>query len=89
MAFSVEYREDARLALRELPSQRIRAAIARAVLDLADDPEPPGSDELWGDWAGHRRLPVLGVYRVVYRVDHRSRLVEIVRIGHRGSIYRR
>jgi mRNA-degrading endonuclease RelE of RelBE toxin-antitoxin system len=60
----------------------------RRIRALALDPEPPESEALPERWEGHRRLHVLGTLRVVYRVDHRARLIDVVKIGGRGSIYR-
>jgi mRNA interferase RelE/StbE len=31
----------------------------------------------------------VGDYRIVYRVDDTSRVVEVIRVGQRGSVYRR
>jgi mRNA-degrading endonuclease RelE of RelBE toxin-antitoxin system len=86
VAYSLEYTED---AARELArrSRRLQRVIVQAVLGLAIDPEPAASAPLYDDWEGHRRLRVQGTLRVLYRVNHRRRTIEIVKIGGRGSIY--
>jgi addiction module RelE/StbE family toxin len=86
VAYAFGYSEGATRELARRP-QRLRRAIARAVLGLTRDPEPPDSEPLYGDWEGHRRLRIVGTLRLLYRIDHRSRVIEIVRIGGRGSIY--
>ena len=86
MAYAFGYSEDAERELARRP-QRLRRAIARSVLGLTRDPEPPDSEPLYGDWEGHRRLRILGTLRLLYRVDHRRQTIEIVKIGGRGSIY--
>ncbi|MBI2203626.1 MAG: type II toxin-antitoxin system mRNA interferase toxin, RelE/StbE family [Candidatus Rokubacteria bacterium] len=86
MAFSIEYREDARRDLSRY-SRRLRKQITTAVNALVDDPEPAASAALWGDWAGHRRLHIAGMQRVIYRINYREYHIEIVAIGPRGQVY--
>ncbi len=31
----------------------------------------------------------VGVYRVIYRIEHARLIVEIIRVGHRREVYRR
>ena len=71
------------LALRNPIQNRIRAAIR----SLADDPVPPDSIPMRGKGAGLHRLRV-GSYRVVYRVQAERVRVLVIRIGHRGEVYR-
>jgi mRNA interferase RelE/StbE len=52
---------------------------------LADDPRPPGSENLSGEDRYRLRQ---GDYRVVYAIDDDRRIVEIVKIGHRREVYR-
>jgi mRNA interferase RelE/StbE len=71
------------LALRNPIQQRVRGAI-RA---LADDPTPAESIMMRGKGIGLYRLRV-GSYRVVYRVQAERVTVLVIRIGHRGEVYR-
>jgi mRNA interferase RelE/StbE len=71
------------LALRNPIQTRIRTAV-RA---LADDPTPPDSIAMRHKGAGLHRLRV-GNYRVVYRVQAERVRVLVIRIGHRGEVYR-
>jgi len=86
VAYSIVYSEGAKRELRRR-SQRLRLELTRRVQALASDPAPPESERLYGSWEGHRRLHVLGTLRVVYRIDHPVRAIDIVKIGGRGSIY--
>jgi mRNA-degrading endonuclease RelE of RelBE toxin-antitoxin system len=86
VAFSIEYTEDARRELAAYP-RRLRVQIQRAIRALAQDPHPAGSAATWGEWAGHRRLRVAGMQRVIYRIDYRVERIDIVAIRHRGQAY--
>ena len=53
---------------------------------LAQDPRPSASRKLRGEQNLWRIR--IGDYRVVYSVDDRQRIVDIVRIRHRREVYR-
>ena len=65
--------------------------VAFAVIDfitgpLLDNPRRVGAPlrgELEGIWSARR-----GTYRVLYRIDDENREVVVLRIGHRGDVYR-
>lgn len=71
--------------------ERLPEAVAFAVIDfitgpLLDDPRRVGAplrDELDGIWSARR-----GTYRVLYRIDDRSREVVVLRVAHRRDFYR-
>ncbi len=78
----------ARSARREM--EKIDHPMARRVLaeieKLSEEPRPAGCQKLRGGnslW----RLRV-GDYRIVYSVDDRSELVDVVAVGHRREVYR-
>lgn len=66
-------------------------SVAFAVIDLItgpllDNPRRLGAPlrgELEGVWSARR-----GTYRILYRIDEDNREVIVLRIGHRGDIYR-
>jgi mRNA interferase RelE/StbE len=63
-----------------------RPRIIAAIRQLANDPRPPGCRKLIGgtnDW----RIRV-GVYRVVYEIDDRAKILRINRVRHRREVYR-
>ena len=64
---------------------------ARRLLDrmegMSADPRPPGCEKL-AEVPDAFRVRV-GNYRIVYRVDDAARVVEVIRVGQRASVYRR
>jgi mRNA interferase RelE/StbE len=84
----------ARYELRIKPSvakdlRGIRKTDVRRILkrmrSLCDDPRAPGCEKLGGQDLYRVRQ---GVYRIVYAIDDTSVIVEVVRVGHRGEVYR-
>ena len=71
--------------LERLPKVYLAAA-ASALRDLG--PAPLAGKPLAGDLTGLRSRRV-GMYRIVYRFDPRSGVVEVVWIRHRREVYRR
>ena len=49
---------------------------------------PLKGERLSAEWQGLRRLRV-GRYRVIYAFDGERLLVLVVRVGHRGDVYRK
>lgn len=71
--------------LRGLPKADVRRILAR-IEALRDDPRAPGCEKLAGRSELHRVRQ--GVYRIVYTIDDDQVIVEVVRVGHRGDVYR-
>jgi mRNA interferase RelE/StbE len=74
-------------------SQRIRkldpgtrARLVARIEALGADPRPPGCVALQGA-QGLLRIR-MGDWRIVYRVEDKSLVVLIVRVGHRREVYR-
>lgn len=63
-----------------------RRRIARRIEALGTDPRPPGAEMLRGG-EGELRIRV-GDWRVIYVVHEGELLVLVIKIGHRGDIYR-
>ena len=83
--YAITFARSARRELEGLDAPFVRRAIPK-IEGLAHDPRPSGSRKLQGEqnlW----RLRI-GDYRVVYSVDDRQRVVDIVRIRHRREVYR-
>ena len=66
---------------------RDRNRIDAAILALEEDPRPRGVEKLSGGTDEYRVRA--GDYRVVYAVNDRERLVEVLRVAHRREVYRR
>ena len=71
--------------LRGLTKADVRRILAR-IEALRDDPRAPGCEKLAGGSELYRVRQ--GVYRVVYTIDDEQVIVEVVRVGHRGEVYR-
>lgn len=83
-SYDLRIKESAARELRKLPRKDL-LRIHRRVEDLAADPRPFGCEKLAGD-IGYRIRQ--GDYRIVYTIDDETRVVEIVKIGHRREVYR-
>ena len=90
-AYRLSLAPAARRALTEAPPAGLPMAVAAAVGEfvngaLLDNPHRVGKPltrELVGYHSARR-----GAYRVVYRIDENTRVVHVVRVDHRGDIYR-
>lgn len=76
-------------AAKELQAISDKATLSRLIekiKSLAAQPRPLGSEKL----AGRQNLYRVrqGNYRVIYSVDDKSRVVDVVKVGHRGDVYR-
>jgi mRNA interferase RelE/StbE len=70
--------------LRGIPPVDVRRILER-IETLRDDPRPAGSEKL----SSRERYRVRqGNYLILYTVTDSEVLVEIVKIGHRGDVYR-
>jgi len=83
--YAVMVARSARKELESLPSRVVERVLPRLDL-LAHEPRPSGCRKLSGGqnlW----RLRV-GDYRIVYSVDDRQQVVDIVAVRHRKDAYR-
>ena len=60
--------------------------VVRRIQGLAADPRPRGCEKLSAQEQYRVRQ---GDYRILYSVDDAEREVVVVKIGHRGEVYRR
>jgi len=82
--YSVRIKASAVKALKKI-ALKDRERVISAIDALAINPAAGGV--LKGEFAGLRRLRV-GDYRIVYEVNDGELLVLVIRIGHRGGVYR-
>ena len=76
-------------AAKELEAISDKATLTRMIEKirlLATQPRPSGSEKL----AGRPKLYRVrqGNYRVIYSVDDETRVVDVVKVGHRRDVYR-
>jgi len=76
-------------AAKEIQSILDKATLMRLiekVKSLATQPRPLGAEKLAGRPNLYRVRQ--GNYRVIYSVDDESRVVDVVKVGHRRDVYR-
>ena len=71
--------------LRGIPKADVRRILVR-IEALRDDPRAPGCEKLAGGSELYRVRQ--GTYRVVYAIHDEQVVVEVIRVGHRGEVYR-
>lgn len=85
MNYTLEISNAARREFRRLSiavQERLRAVID----SLADEPRPPGVRKLTHPPDTYRVR--VGSYRIVYEIDDSARLVRVIAVGPRHSVYR-
>lgn len=70
--------------LRGIPKADVKRILAR-IEGLRDDPRAPGCEKLSGAELYRVRQ---GMYRIVYEIHDERIVVEVIRVGHRGEVYR-
>ena len=75
-----------REAIKELKniSRRRRDAVLAALEEIKEDPfiAKPLTRELTGRFSYK-----IGVYRIIYKINKKDRIVEIITVGHRSTVY--
>ena len=82
--FELRVRPSVAKDLRGIPKTDVRRILSR-LQALADDPRAPGCEKLGGAELYRVRQ---GAYRIVYAIVDEVLVVEVIRIGHRGDVYR-
>lgn len=83
-SYAVEFRRSAVKELNDLASAGLGRVMSR-IRALGTNPRPEGSEKLTG--AEQYRVRQ-GVYRILYEIDDKQRIVTVVKIGHRRGVYR-
>lgn len=83
--FELRVRPSVAKDLRGVPKADVKRILARMEA-LRNDPRAPGCEKLSGAELYRVRQ---GVYRIVYQIHDEWVVVEVVRVGHRGEVYRR
>ncbi len=72
--------------LEKIEPKTLRRRLVAAIQALAADPRPLGCEKLAGAVTAYRVRQ--GDYRAVYTIDDKTRVVIVVKIGHRREVYR-
>lgn len=83
-SYSVLLKRSAAKELEGLPLKDRRRVAAR-IGALGDEPRPPGVEKISGQEKYRIRQ---GDCRVLYTIDDAALAVTVVKIGHRGDVYR-
>ena len=83
--YKIEISATAERQIRKLERED-QKRVVRAIQTLASDPRPRGARKLNG-YDDLFRIRV-GVYRVIYSVDDERIVAIILKVGHRGDVYR-
>lgn len=86
MSYTIEWKPSARKEIRKL-DPTVRRRVIGAVTALGIEPRPSGSVTLTAS-PGWRRIRI-GGYRVIYDIRDDALVVLVLRVGSRGSVYRR
>jgi mRNA interferase RelE/StbE len=70
--------------LRGIPRADVKRILTR-MEGLRNDPRAPGCEKLSGAELYRVRQ---GMYRIVYEIHDEWIVVEVIRVGHRGEVYR-
>ncbi len=84
-SYKVRIKRSAVREIEAIPTKKDRQRVVARIRSLADDPRPPGCQKLTGAEKYRVRQ---GRYRIVYSVDGVELVVEVVRVGHRKTVYR-
>ena len=70
--------------LEAVPAKDRRRLVAR-LRRLSTDPRPPGCEKL----SGHDLFRIRqGDYRVLYSIEDQALVILVIKVGHRGAVYR-
>lgn len=83
-SYSVQIKPSAVKEIESLPKTDRRRVLTR-VIALADQPRPPGCVKLSADEKYRIRQ---GRYRILYSIEDRDLLVQVVKVAHRREAYR-
>ena len=85
MTYRIEVAPAAERQLRRLDANN-RARVAERIRSLTADRRPRGAQQLSGPESLWRIR--VGSYRIVYQIQSGKLIVLVLRVGHRGDVYR-
>ena len=84
VSYKIHWRRSTKKDLKGISRNEI-SKIIKAVESLSDEPRPMGSKKLSGGESTYRIR--IGSYRVIYEINDKIVLVEVVKVGHRKNVY--
>ena len=70
--------------LRAIPKKEV-ARILKRIKALSEEPRGTGCEKL----SGQERYRVRqGIYRIIYEIEDDQLIIVVVKVGHRGEVYR-
>lgn len=83
-SYKIEWKSSAQKELRKL-DKTVISPLIEAVAALANNPYPVGCRKIVGSESSYRVR--VGNYRIIYQVQNQELIIEIIKVGHRQSIY--
>jgi len=84
VAYSIHFRKSVEKELRRIPKPDLSRLLER-IKALGGEPRPHGCEKL----SGQERYRVRqGKYRIIYSIQDNELTVRVVKVGHRGNVYR-
>jgi mRNA interferase RelE/StbE len=84
--YSLRIKPSASKELRAISGKTTLSRLIERIKALAAEPRPQGAEKLAGRLNIYRVRQ--GDYRIVYSVDDQSRVVDVIKVGHRRDVYR-
>ncbi|HCH24145.1 MAG TPA: type II toxin-antitoxin system mRNA interferase toxin, RelE/StbE family [Oceanospirillaceae bacterium] len=82
--YNISFKKSVAKDLRSMPAVDVKRILSR-IERLAQEPRGEGCIKL----AGHDKYRVRqGLYRIIYQIRDNELIVNVVKIGHRSSIYK-
>ena len=83
--YAIQYKKSVEKDLRKLDHDTLKR-VAKKIQLLADNPRPNGVTKLSGVNDLYRVRQ--GDYRIIYQIQDNKLIVLVVKVGHRGDVYR-
>lgn len=83
-SYELRFKASVAKELRRLPRRDVQR-IWQRIEQLGEDPRPPGAVKLSTSELYRIRQ---GRYRIVYEIIDQQLVIVVVRVGHRGTVYR-
>ena len=82
--YKVTFKKSVAKDLRKIANPDVKRILGR-VDELADDPRGAGCTKLS---AQERYRVRVGLYRIIYEIQDTALVVQVVKVGHRSSVYK-